>query len=404
MADTPAQAPATQTPQQGGATKPQAPAASSNPPKSRFNRDKLLSEIGNPLDEVLVPNQRSFKYPLDVGVNPEFPHYVVFYPLVREDSPYGKRLGSSGVIFDQSDQNRVDPQNNLTAAGAAGALAGAAIGIGKALSSAGGRGSSGADGAEQMSAVTSVATKIGSIFSGGAIGGAAGGLFGLAAAGLAGEQRLVFGDNEIILHVSEKVSAAYTANWDQGDLGGIVGALASGQMNFSAGELSDYAMRKASKIAGLTGFDALTNVIESTSKKVENPYKEQLFRSMGFRKFLFDYRFSPRNRDEAIEIFGEPNSSVEGIIPTFLRHMHPTKSKSGLFLSYPSEFLIIYYHNGEENKFVRKISNCALTNMAIDYGAEGYTTFADGMPTEATIRLEFTELETLTADRIEKGF
>ena len=42
--------------------------------------------------------------------------------------------------------------------------------------------------------------------------------------------------------------------------------------------------------------------------------------------------------------------------------------------------------------------------MAIDYGAEGYTTFSDGMPTEATIRLEFTELETLTADRIEKGF
>ena len=125
---------------------------------------------------------------------------------------------------------------------------------------------------------------------------------------------------------------------------------------------------------------------------------------MGFRKFLFDYRFSPRNRDEAVQIFGEPNSPKEGIIPTFLRHMHPTKSKSGLFLSYPSEFLIIYYHNGEENKFVRKISNCALTNMAIDYGAEGYTTFSDGMPTEATIRLEFTELETLTADRIEKGF
>lgn len=403
MADTPASSPATQTQQPSGAVTPQAP-ASSEPPKSRFNRDTLLNEIGNPLDEGLVPNSRSYKYPLDVGVNPEFPHYVVFYPLVRESSPYGKRMGSSGIIFDQSDQNRADPQNNLTATAAAGALAGAAIGIGKALSNAGGRGSSGADGAEQMSAVTSVATQLGSAFKGGALGGGAGALFGLAQAGLAGEQRLVFGDNEIILHVSEKVSAAYTANWDQGDLGGIVGALAAGQMNFSAGELSDYAMRKASKLAGLTGFQGLQNVVEATSKKVENPYKEQLFRSMGFRKFLFDYRFSPRNRDEAVQIFGEPNSPKEGIIPTFLRHMHPTKSKSGLFLSYPSEFLIIYYHNGEENKFVRKISNCALTNMAIDYGAEGYTTFSDGMPTEATIRLEFTELETLTADRIEKGF
>jgi hypothetical protein len=42
--------------------------------------------------------------------------------------------------------------------------------------------------------------------------------------------------------------------------------------------------------------------------------------------------------------------------------------------------------------------------MAIDYGSEGFTTFADGVPTEATIRLEFVELETLTAERIEKGF
>jgi len=408
MADTPASSPATQTQQTSGAVKPQSPAASEKPPQSRFNRDTLITELGNPLDDNLVSSNRSYKYPLDVGVNPEFPHYVAFYPLVRESSPYGKRMGSSGVIFDQSDQNRADPQNNLTATAAAGALAGAAIGIGKALSNAGGRASSGADGAEQMSAVTSVATKMGSAFTGGALGGGAGALFGLAAAGLAGEQRLVFGDNEIILHVSEKVSAAYTANWDQGDLGGIVGALAAGQMNFSAGELSDYAMRKASKLAGLTGFQGLQNVVEATSKKVENPYKEQLFRSMGFRKFLFDYRFSPRNREEAEQIFGKPKRTreqfVEGIIPTFLRHMHPTKSKSGLFLSYPSEFLIIYYHNGVENDFVRKISNCALTNMAIDYGAEGYTTFSDGMPTEATIRLEFTELETLTADRIEKGF
>jgi hypothetical protein len=157
MADTPASSPATQTQQPSGAVKPQAP-ASSEPPKSRFNRDTLLNEIGNPLDGGLVQSNRSYKYPLDVGVNPEFPHYVVFYPLVRESSPYGKRMGSSGIIFDQSDQNRADPQNNLTATAAAGALAGAAIGIGKALSNAGGRGSSGADGAEGSKGVPSVCT------------------------------------------------------------------------------------------------------------------------------------------------------------------------------------------------------------------------------------------------------
>ena len=391
-----------QTPAQGGGVT--TPLGTDTPPefgRGRFNRTRLLSEIQDPLqtDNTLS----SLRYPLDVG-SAEYPHYVAFYPLVREKSKYCENLKNTGVVFDQTGQNRVDPEKGGVAAGAAGALAGAAIGLGKALSAAGGRKSSTGDGAEEIGAVQSVVKGIGSVFAGGGVGG----LFGLAASQLAGEQRAIFGDSEIILHVSERVSASYGANWDVGDLGGLVGAIASGQFDAFGGENMDYAARKAAKLAGLTGFDQLSNVIEATSKKVENPYKEQLFRSMGFRKFVFDYKFSPRNEEEALQVFGKPTRTregeIEGIIPTFLRHMHPTKSKSGLFLGYPSEFLIIYYYNGVENKYIRKISNCALVNMSIDYGAEGFTTFRGGIPSEATIRLEFSELETLTADRIEDGY
>ena len=44
--------------------------------------------------------------------------------------------------------------------------------------------------------------------------------------------------------------------------------------------------------------------------------------------------------------------------------------------------------------------------MNIEYGAEGLTSFQGtrGMPTEATIRLEFTELETLTNKRTKRGY
>jgi len=397
---------ATEAPKQNltardGITTPAAPAPTQEFGRGRFDRKDLLTEIKDPLKTKNTTS--SYRYPLDVG-SAEYPHYVAFYPLVRENSDYGQRLKNTGVVFNQSDQNRTDPEKGGVAAGAAGALAGAAIGLGKALSEAGGRKSSAGDGAEEIGVVQSAAKGIGSVFAGGALGG----LFGLGASQLAGEQRAVFGDSEIILHVSERVSASYGANWDVGDLGGLVGAIASGQFDAFGGENLDYAARKAAKLAGLTGFDQLSNVIEATSKKVENPYKEQLFRSMGFRKFVFDYKFSPRTKDEAIQVFGLPNGyrekTTEGIIPTFLRHMHPTKSKSRLFLGYPSEFLIIYYYNGAENRYIRKISNCALVNMSIDYGAEGFTTFRGGIPSEATIRLEFSELETLTADRIEDGF
>jgi hypothetical protein len=393
------EAPKQSQPTNGGATTPAAPAPTEKFGGRFSRRDDILNEINDPLETTKTLS--SYRYPQDVG-SAEYPHYVAFYPLVRENSEYGKRLNNTGIVFDQSDQNRADPEKGGNAATVAGAMAGAAIGLGKALSDAGGRPSSAGAGAEEIGALQSAVKGIGTVFAGGGLGG----LYGFASTKAAGEQRAVFGDSEIILHVSERVSASYGANWDVGDLGGAIGAIAAGQFNANM-EVADYALRKAAKLGGLAGFDQLSNVIEATSKKVENPYKEQLFRSMGFRKFVFDYKFSPRNEAEALQVFGKPTrtreAEIEGIIPTFLRHMHPTKSTSGLFLGYPSEFLIVYYYNGAENKYVRKISNCALVNMSIDYGAEGFTTFKGGIPTEATIRLEFSELETLTADRIEKG-
>jgi len=405
--------------------------AQSTPPKkgaSRFNRDQFVDSNANPLET--NNTLTNLRYPLDVGRNEEYPHYVVFYPLVREKSKYGTAaLSGGGFIFDQTDQNRADPENNVAAVATAGAVAGftagAASGLGGLLKSNGGNAVNSKD-ASPISPVKSIGAKIGSLFKTGlaGVGGAAiGGAGGALAAGLAGEQRLVFGDSEIVLHVTERVTSGYSANWETADLGGLVGAVASGKMSAgslftkggefdagaalnSGGELADYAARKLGKVAGIAGFDNINAAIEATSKKVENPYKEQLFRSMGFRKFGFDYRFSPRNEEEALEVFGRKgvNAEKDGIIATFLRHMHPTRSQNALFLSFPSEFLIIYYHMGEENEFVRKISNCALTDIVVDYGAEGFTTFSNGCPTEATIRMQFTELETLTAERIEKGF
>lgn len=411
--------PPAQTPAPG-ATAPSAPAKGPDPKKeSRFNRDQLVSQTANPLETELTNNSK--RYPIDIGSSDEYPHWVVFYPLVREGTKLGKDLIKSGrgVIFDQSDQNRADPQNNVSAAlvagAAAGFTAGAASGLGELLKKNGGRTVN--PGSEKIGGPVSMGTaKIGKVFGDIIKGTAVGGAAGAASAALAGEQRLVFGEDEVVLHVPDRVTTGYSANWETADLGGLVGAVASGKMSASSlftkdgsfdagammssgGELGDYALRKLGKVANLAGFDNISNVVQATSKKVENPYKEQLFRSMGFRKFGFDYRFSPRSEEEANEIFGD-----NGIIKIFSKHMHPTRSQNGLFLTYPSEFLIIYYHNGEENPFVKKISNCALTDMTLEYGAEGFTTFANGCPSELVMRLQFTELETLTTDRIEQGF
>jgi hypothetical protein len=414
MALTPAPAPPAQTPAPG-ATAPAAATAAPAPKKeSRFSRGSApLNFLETPLD---ADGQR--RYPLDIGNSEEYPHYVVFYPLVREGTKRGKELLSSGGgrIFDQTDQNRVDPENGKVATGAAGALIGAPLGaaagaglaksLGATLNANGGKTVN--PNPNSTGGPVSIGVKMAAGLVGGILGAGAGAAAGVAASAIAGEQRLVIGSDEIVLYIPDKMSTGYNANYETADLGALIGGLASGKASigglFTEGtETADYMIRKAGRIANIAGFDQFTNVLQATSKKVENPYKEQLFRSMGFRKFSFDYRFSPRNADEAEMVFGRPNGK-SGILELFTSHMHPTMSPNGLFQTYPSEFMIIYYHNGEENTYVRKISNCVLTDMAIDYGAEGFTTFDNGCPTEAFIRLQFSELETLTTDRIEKGY
>ena len=398
------------------ATAPAAPTTAPEPRnESRFSR--TLDAPQDPNEVFSSDATVNLRYPLDVSTG-EYPHYVIFYPLVREGTALGQSLLNSGggAIFDQTGQNRADPENNLSAAATAGALAGAAAGAaftaGRATSLGERLNQNGGNTVNRNPTTTggpvSIMAKLSAGLTGGILGAAAGGAAGAAAAAVAGQQRLVIGSAEIALHIPERIGTSYGANWETADLGALVGAVASGKMSAeslfndpgaSTGELADYALRKLGRVANVAGFDQFSNVIQATSKKVENPYKEQLFRSMGFRKFAFDYRFSPRNQEEANTVFGKG-----GILELFAMHMHPTNSQNGLFLTYPSEFLIIYYHDGEENQFVRRISNCALTDMAIEYGAEGFTTFDNGCPTEAIVRLQFTELETLTTNRIEKGF
>ena len=223
----------------------------------------------------------------------------------------------------------------------------------------------------------------------------------------------------IQLHVPQSIVASYTAAWNEAETG-IAGILAregaSGDFFGKDGTLrevmsgsgAEFMTRNiiagAANIPKAAGANAdIGALIEVTSKKVNNPYKEQLFKSMGFRKFAFSYVFSPRNPGEA--------KSVQEIIRCFKFHMHPDVEEKGMFLIYPSEFAIEFIHKNEQgvvaqNTHLPRVSSCALTNVKVTYGPDGmFNTFKEsgGMPTETTMELQFTELEMLTRDRIIKG-
>jgi len=213
----------------------------------------------------------------------------------------------------------------------------------------------------------------------------------------------------IQLYVPQSIVSAYAANWDETNLG-VAGLLGSGRMDFKdLAEAPEFIGRglisAAANLPKAIGADAdFGAAIEATSKKVSNPYKEQLFKSMGFRRFSFNYTFVPRNPNEA--------DMVMEIVDTFKYHMHPEASEGDLFLVYPAEFSIQFEYldkngNVDLNPHLPKISSCALTGCKVTYGPDGaFNTFKNsgGMPTEINMELAFTELETLTAVRIAQGF
>ena len=248
----------------------------------------------------------------------------------------------------------------------------------------------------------------GKVANGVAVGVAATTASGLVSRGLIDNVTTVDIQTAIELYLTQPPIAQYSADWENKELGAFGGFLANGGsadisrkgILSGARGLSELAVRgligAAATIPSELGISGdLAAGIDVTTRKTQNPYKEQLFKSMGFRKFAFAYKFAPRNKTEL--------ESVMQIIQQLKYHMHPEKDPSGLFLEYPSEFEIEYHYKGAENQFMSKISTCALTDMKVTYGGQdAFTSFRDteGAPSEIQMDLAFQELETLTNDRI----
>ena len=351
--------------------------------------------------EPAFDNGDTLQYPQELYTKSQ-PHGVHFYINARQTSVAAENAVNTGDLTalleanaeynkDYTQENRSKAENYTAATAGAGALA-AALGGAAAIAS----GSLLSQGASLLGKIVTTA--------GTALVGAA---LGAAVARNTSTIRLL---KSIQMHVPQSIISAYTANWDETSLG-AAGMLGSGRFDMSdLKELPEFLGRGMISAAanvpkGMGGNADFGATLEATSKKVANPYKEQMFKSVGFRRFSFSYNFAPRNLNEA-------NMALE-IIDTFKYHMHPEVSDGDMFLIYPAEFSIAFEVLDEGtgqvklNPYLPKVSSCALTSVKATYGPDGmFNTFqgTDGIPTEMALELQFTELETLTAVRIAQGF
>jgi len=347
-------------------------------------------------------NQISMSYPTTIQTNEQV-HSVWFTVYERgEIQENGSVLGTDGrpVSSDKiyKSDTRISIENGAigNVAKTAGQAAGLAIGIKKSLTSAGGAVAgvaailsakiADARGVDVKGAIENVDEALGDLAN--------------KVASFAGKPRAVYRTDQIIrLHVPQSPQEQYGAGWSEVDFG-LLGRYAN-QTNASLltdvqnignlqGEERERLVRYVTDIAGIAnaaGFNfKLSDMVDLQTGKTPNPYKEQLFKSMNFRTFPFQYKFVPKDNHELTQAFK--------IINTFRRHMHP--EKSDFFMKYPSEFSIQYFFRDQENKWLAKIANCALVDMKLDYGSGGtYTTIQEkkGAPSEITMTLQFKELE-----------
>jgi hypothetical protein len=206
----------------------------------------------------------------------------------------------------------------------------------------------------------------------------------------------------IALHIPNQLSIRYGVQWSEDDTSMLAMANAAGTEVLKAvtsgskdSNVSGVAKSVITNLALAHGPNAAGNSV--ALGLAANPKKEQVFKGVDFRTFSFDYQFFPRNPTEA--------KNVMNIIQEFKYHMHPEfKDANNFVYIYPSEFDIMYYANGKENKNLHRHTSCVLTEVNVNYTPNGlFTTFPDGQPTQINLTLAFRELALLTKDKIKDG-
>lgn len=359
------------------------------------------NEIFNAGANSLTPTAESpgafevFRYPAELG-DDENPHYLMFFITVREsdisETEKIAEINGESVSFDLSNANSISKSTE--------AAQGANVGLGITTAIGGiakaAQGILSGNTASGPFVATQAVLRTGAAVAGGVS---------LAALSLGRDQVIL--KNAIALYLSNKPSSSYKAAWMDEELG-APGAVLSGNkitptleglktaLGAVQGAAASYILQTANEQSGIE--KQVAGTFQVAAGIAPNPFKAQLFKSMNFRTFSFDYIFLPKN--------GPEYKVVQNIIKTFKLYMHPKFAAGKFILNYPAEFNIVYYHKEKRNEELFRISNCALTDMSVEYGGTDFTTFkgTEGAPSEIAMKLTFTELELLSRERIEAGF
>lgn len=179
------------------------------------------------------------------------------------------------------------------------------------------------------------------------------------------------------------------------------GEIVSGDLQSIGGAVGPGGREVAGALAEQTGLfgSGITDALLFSAGFAQNPQVELLFKSVQNREFLFDFKFTPRNPEEA--------QTIINIIKAFKFHSAPEipDTGNGRYFVPPDEFDIVFMYGSDPNPNLPKISTCVLQGIDINYASAGqWTTFYDGMPVEISMQLRFKEVEIIHKALVMDGY
>ena len=219
----------------------------------------------------------------------------------------------------------------------------------------------------------------------------------------------------IILPIPGNIQDSNGVEWAKGDINPLQAELASAALGLiSGGEnpqgVTDRFVEKVRSSSVLGDARTVTanffaaratrtkGLLSRATGSIINPNSELLFKGPKLRTFNFSYELSARNDKDA--------KAIVSIIRAFKQASSVQKSKTRIFLGAPCTFTIKYMNaKDQEHKFIGKIKECALTNIAVNYAPAQYSTYDDGYMTKYNLTLQFQELEPIhNSDYNDKDF
>jgi len=225
----------------------------------------------------------------------------------------------------------------------------------------------------------------------------------------------------IVLPIPPQIGTSYGTNWATTDIGmdlaiagSLVSAVQTGGLEGASQLASDTVkaitlQSEAGRAAAVTVLKAANEGVGAVASKLQqafsNPYTEVTFQGVQNRTFSFQWKFTFNNSKEAQEF--------RNILKMFKFHMLPeiTGGQSSI-MRYPSQFDISFHYvlpgtnvSQPNDKNLFRLDTCALTGMEVNYAPSGqFRTFADGMPVEVDVTLQFQEMTVLTKNKVNEGY